>query len=94
MCSRINSWYFPGGRVVKTSPSSAGDAGLIPGQGTKIPHALGPKNQKIENRSNIVTSSTKTLKMIHIRKSLKRISSWSKWMNIQLYSHILLSVFF
>ena len=94
MCSRISSWYFPGGPVVKTSPSNAVDAGLTPGQGTKIPHALGPKNQKIENRSSIVTSSTKTLKIIHIRKSLKRISSWSKWMSIQLYSDILLSVFF
>ena len=29
---------FPGGPVVKTPP---GNAGLIPGQGTKIPHALG-----------------------------------------------------
>ena len=53
--------------MVKTSPSNAGDTGLIPVQGTKLLHALGPKNQKIENRSNIVTSTTKTLKMIHIR---------------------------
>ena len=36
---------FPGGPVAKTSPSSAGGwAGSIPGQGTKIPHALWPKN--------------------------------------------------
>ena len=32
---------FPGGPVVKNLPSSAGDASLIPGQGTKIPHAVG-----------------------------------------------------
>ena len=32
---------FPGGPVVKNPPSNAGDAGLIPGQGTKIPHAAG-----------------------------------------------------
>ena len=32
---------FPGGPVVKNPPSNAGDAGLIPGQGTKIPHAMG-----------------------------------------------------
>ena len=32
---------FPGGTVVKNLPSNAGDAGSIPGQGTKIPHALG-----------------------------------------------------
>ena len=31
---------FPGGPVVKNLPCNAGDAGLIPGQGTKIPHAL------------------------------------------------------
>ena len=37
---------FPGGPVVENSPCSAGDTGLIPGQGTKIPHAaeqLGPR---------------------------------------------------
>ena len=32
---------FPGGPVVKNPPSHAGDAGLIPGWGTKIPHAVG-----------------------------------------------------
>ena len=32
---------FPGGLVVKNLPSNAEDAGLIPGLGTKIPHAIG-----------------------------------------------------
>ena len=32
---------FPGGPVVKNPPSNAGDTGSIPGQGTKIPHAVG-----------------------------------------------------
>ena len=32
---------FPGDPVVKISPFSAGVAGLIPAQGTKIPHAYG-----------------------------------------------------
>ena len=32
--------------MVKTSPSNEGGAGSIPGQGAKIPHASGPKNQK------------------------------------------------
>ena len=31
---------FLGGPVVKNSPCNAGDAGLIPGQGTKIPYAM------------------------------------------------------
>ena len=32
---------FPGGPVVRTSPSSAEGSGLIPGGGTKILHAMG-----------------------------------------------------
>ena len=40
---------FPGGPVVWTLPSITGDAGLIPGQGAKIPHASQPKpKQKVE----------------------------------------------
>ena len=33
----------PGSPVVKTSPSNAGVAGLIPGWGAKIPHAFDQK---------------------------------------------------
>ena len=32
---------FPGGPVAKNLLSNAGDTGSIPGQGTKIPHAMG-----------------------------------------------------
>ena len=32
---------LPGGPVVKNLPSKTGDMGCIPGQGTKIPHAMG-----------------------------------------------------
>ena len=32
---------LPGGPVVKNPSCNAGDAGLIPGQETKIPHAVG-----------------------------------------------------
>ena len=35
---------LPGGPVVKNLPSSAGDVGSIPDQGTKIPHAVGQLN--------------------------------------------------
>ena len=65
---------FPGSPVVKTSPSNAGGVSSIPGQETKIPHASQPKNKNIKNRINIVTSSTKTLEMVHSKKkkSLKR----------------------
>ena len=32
-------WDFPTGPVGKTSPSSVGNVGLVPGRGAKIPHA-------------------------------------------------------
>ena len=41
-------WDFPGGPGVKSPDCHAGDAGSIPGQGTKIPHALCPKNENIK----------------------------------------------
>ena len=37
---------LPGSPVVKTSPSNAGGAGSIPGQGAKMPHAPQPKKPK------------------------------------------------
>ena len=42
--------HFPRGLVVKTSPSSVEGAGLIPGQGAAIPHALLPKNQNLKQK--------------------------------------------
>ena len=36
----INSGDFPGGPVVNNPPCSAGDPGLIPDRGAKIPHAI------------------------------------------------------
>ena len=61
---------FPGGPVVKTSPSNTGGAGLIAGWGTEIPQASRPADQNINNRSNIITKSIKTLKMLHIKNTL------------------------
>ena len=49
---------FPAGPVVNTSPSNAEGAGSIPGRGAKIPYALWPRNQDINNISNIVTNWT------------------------------------
>ena len=54
--------------MVKISRSSAGGAGLIPGQGTKIPHASWSKYQNRNNRSNTVTNSLKTFKLVHVKK--------------------------
>ena len=43
-------WVFPGGPVVKTLPSNAGDRGSIPCWGTKISHGSMPKNQNIKQK--------------------------------------------
>ena len=43
-------WDFPGSLVVKFSPCNAGGTGLIPGRGTKIPHASQPKNQNMTQK--------------------------------------------
>ena len=39
--SKDNGRDVPGGSAVKNLPSNARDVSLIPGQGTKIPHAAG-----------------------------------------------------
>ena len=44
---------FPGSPVVKTSPSSAGDVGSIPGLGAKI-YASWPKNQNTHTTEAIL----------------------------------------
>ena len=35
---------FSDDSVVKNMPSNAGNTGTIPGQGTKVPHAMGQLN--------------------------------------------------
>ena len=41
MLTISKSGDFPGGPVVKNPPSNAGDAGSIPGRGSKVTHAMG-----------------------------------------------------
>ena len=43
---RFSRRNFPGGPVVKTTPSDAEGVGLIPDPGTKIPDALQPPKPK------------------------------------------------
>ena len=50
---------FPGGLLVKTSPSYAGSVGSIPGQGA-IAHGLQPKNQNKKQKQ--CCNKLKTLK--------------------------------
>ena len=62
VCPRGGTWVyafsessmgdFPHGPEIKTSPSSTGDMGLIPGRGAKILHASGPKNQNINHKKH------------------------------------------
>ena len=56
--------------MVETSPFRAGVAGSIPGWGAKIPHALWTKKQNIEQKQ--YCNKFNTLKMVHIKKSLKK----------------------
>ena len=48
--------------VVGTSPFNAGGAGLIPGWGAGVPHALGPKGQNIKQKQycNKLNKDSKT----------------------------------
>ena len=57
---------LPGVSVVTASPSSAGAVDSAPGQGAGIPHASWMRHRNM-NTNNIVTNSTKTLKMVHIK---------------------------
>ena len=59
---------FPGGPVVETSACNVGGVGSISVQGTKIPHASQPINQKINDRNSNATNLVKTLKMVCINK--------------------------
>ena len=53
-------------------PSNAVGADLVPGWRAKIPSASWPeKKKKKKSKSNIVTNSVKTLKMVHIKKKEK-----------------------
>jgi len=45
---------------------------LIPNRGSKIPQASQAKKQT-KNGNGIVTNSVKTLKMVHIKKTLEKI---------------------
>ena len=58
--------------MVKILPSSAEDVSSIPGHGTNILHASGPKTKQNIKQGNIVINSIKTLKMVHIKKLIKK----------------------
>ena len=55
--------------MVKTSPASASDAGLIPGWGVKIPHVVG-RDEKNPMHNNIKIYIIKCLR-IHFNEMYK-----------------------
>ena len=61
--------------MAKTSPSSAGGVGSVPGRGDKIPHASQPKNQNIKQKQycNKFNKDLKKKKWSTSKKSLKKI---------------------
>ena len=59
--------------MLKTLPSNARGVGLIPNWKARIPMPRGQKSKTL-NRSNIVTSLIKTLKIAHIKKKLEIIN--------------------
>ena len=59
---------FPGGPAVKNPPSNAGDTGLIPGWGTKIPHATGQLSLRAANyRAHALWSLRATIRVRNSR---------------------------
>ena len=69
---KMTDGVFPGGLMVKTLPSNAGDVQSLVGElRSHKPHGQRPKH-KTEARSSIVTHSRKTLKTFHIKKNLKK----------------------
>ena len=64
--------------MVKTLPSNAGCAGLIPGQGAKIPHASQPKNQNIKKKKQYCNKFYKDFKNGPHQKNLKK-KIWGKF---------------
>ena len=65
IASKSSHQNFPGGPVVKISPSNAGGADSVPGGGAKILRPSWPKYIKQEQYCN---KFIQTLKMVHIKK--------------------------
>ena len=57
--------YIPGGPVVKNPPCNAGDVGLIPGQGTRNPHAVGQLTPKATTKIPHFTTKTRCSQIMY-----------------------------
>ena len=76
---------FPGSPVVVISPSNPEGLGLIPGQGTKIPPALGPRNQNVKQKQKGNKFNEDFKNGTHFKKNLRRKEIWD--MRQKLMSH-------
>ena len=65
---------FAGGPLAKTSPSRAGGASSIPGEGAKVPYASQSKHQNRKQRQHSNSFNKDFKKMVHIRKFKKKIT--------------------
>ena len=66
--TKTKPWDFPGGAVVRTSPSNAGVAGSIPGWGAKMEHASWPKQQSIRQKQHCNKFNIDFKDMVYIKK--------------------------
>ena len=83
-------WHFPGGPATKTLPPSAKGAGSIPGQGVKIPHALGPQNRDIKqkqycNKFNKDLKNGPHQKILKKKECKKIIIKWNLSLRSQVF---------
>ena len=58
--------------MVKNLPCNAGDVGLIPGQGTMIPHAAKQLSPQAALLSSCITTMTRH-RQINVKRFLKKI---------------------
>ena len=63
----VENLDFPGGPVAKHLPSNAGNAGSIPGLGTKIPPALEQLSPG-HNKDSVQSKEVKNLSILRVRK--------------------------
>ena len=73
---------FPGSPVVKTLLSNVGDIILSLIRHIRF-HMPWSQRTKMQNRSNIVTKSIKTLKMVHIKQTNKQQRK-HQWLPVKL----------
>ena len=66
---------FPGGPMVKNLPCNAEEAGLIPGQGTRIPHAT-PKDPHRQQRRLKILVVQPNKRNKYFKKERKKRIMW------------------